>query len=135
MIGMAKEERGGATTFKTLETDFTLADGIADFKRIFMESPVMQAQGGGKMDLDPPTLNLAIEAARAPNVAARINVGNTTTLFKDGQGRVVVPLKITGPAKSPSVNLDNEKLMQKGFGQMLEQRGKGSVLEQFFNRK
>ena len=135
LIGMSKQERGGATTFRTMETDFTLAGGIADFKRIYLQSPVMEANGSGKMHLEPQTLDIRIEAALAPNVSSRLSGGKATTLMKDSQGRVVVPLKITGPAKNPSVNLDNEKLMKKGLGQMLEERGKGSVFERLFKRK
>jgi hypothetical protein len=138
MIGMSQEERGGATTFKTLETDFTLAGGVADFKRIYLQSPMMEANGSGKMQLEPQTLDVGIEAALAPNVSARLGGGKTTTFMKDSQGRVVVPLKITGPAKNPAVNLDNEKMMKKGFGQMLEKgmpKGKGSMFEGLFKRK
>jgi AsmA protein len=136
MIGMSKQERGGATTFKTLETDFTLAGGVADFKRIYLQSPVMEANGSGKMHLEPQTLDVGIEAALAPNVSSRLGSGKTTTFMKDSQGRVLVPLKITGPAKNPSVNLDNEKLMKKGLGQMLEKgKGKGSMFEGLFKRK
>ena len=134
LIGMPKEQRAGATTFKTLETNFTLAGGIANFKRIYLQSPMMEAQGGGKMNLEPPKLDLGIEAALAPDVSTRVGSGKATTFFKDSQGRVVVPLKITGPVKSPSVNLDSEKLMKKGFGQMME-KGKGSVFERLFNRR
>lgn len=135
VIGMSKQERGGATTFKTMETDFTLAGGIADFKRIYLQSPVMEANGSGKMHLEPQTLDIRIEAALAPNVSSRLSGGKATTLMKDSQGRVVVPLKITGPAKNPSVNLDNEKLMKKGLPQMLEERGKGSVFDRLFKKK
>jgi AsmA protein len=135
LIGMSKEQRGGATTFKTLETEFGIAGGIADFKRIHLVSPVMEAQGGGKMNLEPQTLDLAIEAALAPDVSARAGSGKATTFFKDKQGRIVVPLKVTGPAKGPSVNVDSQKLVTKGLGQMLEEKGKGSPLEGLFKRR
>jgi AsmA protein len=135
LIGMSKQERGGATTFKTLETEFALAGGVAAIKRIYLQSPVMEAQGNGKMNLEPPTLDLALETALAADVSARVDSGKATTLFKDSQGRLVVPLKITGPAKSPAVNLDSAKLMKKGLGQMLEERGKGSALDRLFKRK
>ena len=134
LIGMSKQERGGATTFKSLEAEFTLAGGVAEIKRIYLQSPVMEAQGSGKMNLEPPALDLALETALASDVSARVGSGKTTTFFKDSQGRLVVPLKITGPAKNPSVNLDSEKLMKKGFGQMLE-KGKGSMFEGLFKRK
>jgi AsmA protein len=135
LIGMSKEQRGGATTFKTLETEFGIAGGIADFKRIHLLSPVMEAQGGGKMNLEPQTLDLGIDAALAPDVSARAGSGKATTFFKDKQGRIVVPLKITGPAKGPAVNVDSQKLVTKGLGEMLEERGKGSPLEGLFKRR
>ncbi len=135
VIGMSKQERGGATTFKRLETEFTLAGGVAEIKRIYLQSPVMEAQGGGKMNLEPPTLDLALETTLAAEVSARVGSGKATTFFKDSQGRLVVPLKITGPVKSPAVNLDSEKLMNKGLGQVLEERGKGSVFDRLFKKK
>ena len=116
LIGMSKQERGGATTFKRLETEFALAGGVAEIKRIYLQSPVMEAQGNGKMNLAPPTLDLALETALAADVSARVGSGKTTTFSKDSQGRLVVPLKITGPVKSPAVNLDSAKLMKKGPG-------------------
>jgi AsmA protein len=135
LIGMAKEQRSGATTFKTLETDFGIAGGVADFKRIHLVSPVMEAQGDGKMNLEPQTLDLGIEAALSPDVSARAGSGKATTFFKDKQGRVVVPLKVTGPAKGPSVNVDTQKLATKGLGQLFEDRGKGSPLDRLFKKK
>ena len=133
-IGMPKEQRTGATTFKTFETDFTIANGIAEFKRIYLQSPAMEAQGGGKMTLESPRLDLGIEVALAPDVSARAGGGKAAASFKDSQGRIVVPLKITGPAKNPSVNVDSQKLVKKGLGQMLEQK-KDSILDQLFKRR
>src|SRR5206468_2261343 len=52
-----------ATTFKTLETEFTLAGGFADFRRIHLINPQMEANGGGTMTLNQPTLDMAIETA------------------------------------------------------------------------
>jgi len=135
LIGMSKDQRSGATTFKTLETEFGIAGGIADFKRIHLLSPVMEAEGGGKMNLEPQTLDMAIEAALAPEVSARAGSGKAQTFLKDKQGRIVVPLKVTGPAKGPSVNVDSQKLVTKGLGQMLEERGKGTPLDRLFKKK
>jgi hypothetical protein len=134
LIGMSKEQRGGATTFKTLETEFGIAGGIANFKRIHMLSPVMEAQGGGKMNLESQTLDLEIEAALAPDVSARAGSGKAGSFFKDKQGRIVVPLKIAGPAKGPAVNVDAQKLVTKGLGGILQERGKGSPLDRLFKR-
>jgi AsmA protein len=135
LIGVSKEQRGEATTFKTLETEFGIAGGIADFKRIHLLSPVMEAQGSGKMNLETQTLDLGIEAALAPDVSARAGSGKATSFLKDKQGRIVVPLKITGPAKGPAVNVDSQKLVTNGLGDILQERGKGSPLDRLFKRR
>ena len=132
LLGMSKVERAGATTFNTFETDFILSDGVAQFKRIYLQSPAMEAYGSGQMKLEPQTLDLRIDAALAPDASAR--GGKAMAFMKDAQGRLVAPLKITGPAKNPSVNLDSDKMMKKGLGQMME-KGRGSMLEQLFKRR
>jgi hypothetical protein len=44
-----------------------------------------------------------------------------------------VPLKISGPVESPSVDLDSAKLVQRGSGQTVEQ-GLGSFVKQLFRK-
>lgn len=134
LLGMAKAERTGATTFKSLETDFALAGGIAEFKRIYLQSPAMEVQGSGKMTLESPTLDLGADAALSLEISARAGRGKAATFFKDSQGRIVVPLKLTGPVKKPSVNLDSEKLVKKGASQFLEQK-QGGLFERFFRKR
>ena len=134
LIGVPNEQRSGATTFKSLETDFTLGGGIADIKRLYLDSPTMEVQGGGKMTLAAPSLDLRIEVAVSPEISTRAGSGKAATFFKDDQGRIVVPLRIKGPVKRPSVNPDTEKLIKKGMGQLLE-KGKGSFFERLFKRR
>lgn len=134
LIGLPQDQRQGVTTFKTLKADFTLGGGVADIQRLSLQSPVMEANGGGKMTLASPSLDLGIEVALSPQISARAGSGKAATFFKDSEGRVVVPLKITGPAKGPSVKLDSEKLVKKGVGQLLE-KGKGSLLDRLFKRR
>lgn len=133
-LGLPPQESRDATTFKTLEAEFAVGEGIVDFKRIFLLNPMMEAHGGGIMTLNEPRLNLAIETVLSSQVSARAGSGQTATFFKDNQGRIVVPLKITGPLEKPSVNLDSEKLLKKGMGQMMEKRA-GSFFERLFRRK
>ncbi|HYY26244.1 MAG TPA: AsmA family protein [Candidatus Udaeobacter sp.] len=133
MIGLSKDERRQATTFKTLEAEFTLADGLANFKRIYLTNPQIEANGVGTMTLDRPTLNMAVETALSNEASARAGRGRAATFFKDGQGRIVVPLKITGPAENPAVNLDSEKVLTKGMGEKME-KGLGSFFKQLFRK-
>ncbi|MBI2149917.1 MAG: AsmA family protein [Acidobacteria bacterium] len=134
LAGMPADRGRGATTFRTFQTEFALAGGTAEFKRLFLESPVMEALGAGKMTLQSPSLDLAVEAALSPEISARAASGRAATFFKDNRGRIVVPLKITGPVKSPAVVPDAQKLARKGAGQLLEQK-KGELFERLFKRK
>jgi len=134
MIGLSKEQGREATTFKTLETEFTLAGGFADFRRIHLINPQMEANGGGTMTLNQPTLDMAIETALSGLALSRAGRGRTATFFKDSQGRIVVPLKITGPLENPAVDLDSEKLLKRGMGETTE-KGLGSFFKQLFRRR
>src|SRR5207245_5710189 len=96
LIGLSQIERRQATTFKTLEAEFIFADGLADFKRIYMINPQIEANGNGTMTLQRPSLNVAIETVLSAQASARAGKGKATFL-KDSQGRLVLPLKITGP--------------------------------------
>jgi uncharacterized protein involved in outer membrane biogenesis len=133
MIGLTKEQGREATTFKNLEVDFTVANGSADFKRIYMINPQMEARGAGTMTLDRPNLNIAVETTLSPEASARATRGKAMTFFQDNQGHVVVPLKITGPVQKPSVNLDTEKLAEKGMTRSLG-KNFGDFFKRFFRR-
>jgi len=122
---LPKEEGSGATTFKTLEAEFGLGGGIAEIQRLFLSSPLMEATGGGKMSLPSPSLDVGIEVALAPELSARAGSGKAIAFFKDSQGRIVVPLKIRGPIREPSVSLDSSKLIKKGIGQFFERFFRG----------
>lgn len=133
MIGLTKQEGREATTFKTLEADFTVADGSADFKRIYMINPQMEMHGAGTMTLNQPSLNMTVETTLSTEASARVNRGKAVTFFKNSEGRVVVPLRITGPVENPSVNLDASKLTEKGVTRSLD-KNLGTFLNQYFRR-
>jgi hypothetical protein len=133
IIGFSKEQGKEVTTFKTLETDFVLDGGIADFKRIHLVNPQIESSGLGTMTLDQPKLNVSMETTLSATSVAKSVTGKAAGFFKDGQGRVVVPLKITGPVENPAVNLDTEKLLAKGMP-LSKQKGFGSLFRQLFRR-
>jgi len=134
LIGLSKEQGRDITTFKTLETDFVVGEGVANFKRIYMVNPEMELRGNGTMTLERPALDMGIETVLSPQVVGRAGKGKTMAFFKDSQGRLVVPLKITGPVENPAVNLDAEKLAQKGMTQSME-KGVGSFFNKLFRRR
>jgi len=133
LIGLSPDERRQATTFKTLEAAFVVADGFADFKRIYLINPQIEMNGSGTMTLERPSLNIAMEAVLSAQASARTGKGKTATFFKDSQGRIVVPIKISGPVESPSVDLDSSKV-QRGSGQVGE-KGFGTFFKQLFRKR
>jgi uncharacterized protein involved in outer membrane biogenesis len=133
-IGLSRNQQREATTFKTLEGEFSISGGLADFSRIHMINPQMEVRGAGTMTLSQPTLDMGIEATLSHQASARAAGGRTTTFFRDKQGRIVVPLRITGRVENPSVDLDSEKMLQRGVPKSTE-KGVGSLFKQFFQSR
>jgi AsmA protein len=134
MIGLSKEERRQATTFDSMEADFTIAGGIAEFTRLYLTNPQMVVTGDGTMTIEQPVLNLAINTALSPQASSRAGRERLTTFFKDKQGRVVVPLRVAGPVENPSVELNTGKLAESGLPQNA-QKGFGSFFRQLFGAR
>ncbi|MGH7886737.1 MAG: AsmA-like C-terminal region-containing protein, partial [Candidatus Binatia bacterium] len=131
MIGLSKDERREVTTFRRLEADFTIRDGLADFSRFFLDNPQMEVDGNGTLTLEQPTLSMELRTALSPQASARAGRGRATAFFKDSQGRVIVPLKVSGPLENPAVNLHSEKLVESGVPKSAE-KGLGSFFKGLF---
>jgi AsmA protein len=106
MIGLSKKQRREATTFQRLESDFILGGGYAEFTRLYLINSQMEVIGDGTMTLEQPTFDMAIRTALSAQASARAGRGRAITFFKDDRGRIVVPMKVTGPVENPSVNLN-----------------------------
>ena len=134
MIGLSKDERRQATTFQKLEADFILGGGYAEFTRLYLINPQMEVTGNGTMTLDRPTLDLAVSTALSPQASTRAGRGRVSTFLKDRQGRVVVPLKVSGPVENPSVDLNSEKLIENGLPQNAE-KGFSAFFKRLFRSR
>lgn len=124
MIGLSKDQRREATTFQRMETHFILGGGYAEFTRLYLINPQMEVNGDGIMTLERPTLDMAIQTALSAQASARAGRARAATVFKDNRGRIVVPLKVTGPVENPSVNLNVAALprnVDKSFGSLFKQ--------------
>ena len=131
MIGLTKAQGNEVTTFKTLEGEFTIANGIAEFTRLYLTNAQMEVTGNGTLTLEQPMLNMAVETALLTAPAGRLGRGRAPAIFKDAKGRFVVPLKITGALENPAVDLDTTKLAEKGSFQGIEKR-LGSFFKQLY---
>ena len=132
-IGFSQHQRREATTFKTLETEFTLGNGVVDFKRIYMANPQLELNGGGTMTLSRQALNIDMDATLSPQASTKASRGRTGEFFKNQRGQLVVPLTVTGHAENPAVNIDSEKLAQRGATRSME-KNLGTFFRQLFRR-
>ena len=120
MIGLSKDERRQATTFQTMEAEFSVGGGYADFSRLYLINPQMEVTGKGTMTIDQPALNITLQTTLSSQASARAGRGRATTFLKDSQGRIVVPLRVTGPVENPAVNLNSEKLAETALPKAVE---------------
>jgi AsmA protein len=134
MIGLSKDERREATTFRRMEADFIIREGVAEFTRLYLVNPQLEVNGNGTMTIEQPTLNMALDTALSPQASARAGRGRASTFFRDGQGRIVVPLKVTGPVEKPAVNLNVQKIAETGSPQKGD-KGFGSFFKQLFRNR
>jgi AsmA protein len=134
MIGLSKDERREATTFQKMEADFILGGGYAEFTRLYLVNPQMEVSGDGTMTLEQPSLDVAISTALSPQASARAGRGRVTTYFKDKRGRIVVPLKVSGPVENPSVDLNAGKIAETGLPQNVE-KGFNSFFKRLFRNR
>jgi uncharacterized protein involved in outer membrane biogenesis len=132
-IGFTQHQRREATTFKTLETEFTLGNGVVDFKRIYMANPQLELNGGGTMTLGRQALNIDMDATLSPQASTKAGRGRTGEFFKNQRGQLVVPLTVTGHAENPAVNIDSEKLAQRGATRSME-KNLATFFRQLFRR-
>jgi uncharacterized protein involved in outer membrane biogenesis len=133
-IGLSKDERREATTFRTMEADFIIGGGFAEFSRLYLVNPQLEVNGNGTMTIEQPTLDLAIDTTLSPQASVRAGRGRASTFFKDSRGRIVVPLKVTGPVENPAVNLNAQKIAETGLPPKVE-KGFSSFFKQLFRNR
>ena len=132
-IGFSAQQRREATTFKTLDTEFILSDGVVEFKRIYLVNPQVELRGGGTLTLARQALNIGMDATLSPQASSKASRGRTSQLFKNQRGQLVVPLTVTGNAQNPTVDLDSGKLAQRGATRSME-KSLGTFFRQLFRR-
>jgi hypothetical protein len=132
-IGWPQHQRRQLTTFQTLDAEFTLTNGLVDLKRIHLVNPQLELNGSGSMTLAQASLNVAMDATLSPQASSRAGGGKTIGFFKNNRGQLVVPLKVTGRLENPAVDIDGEKLAERGATRSLE-KSVGIFFKQLFRR-
>lgn len=101
-----------ATAFSTIETDFAIKQGIIHVQRLVIDSHDFQAIGGGTIGFDQ-TLNLTVNLNLSQDLSQKIASSSPAAKLAMKEGRMSLPLVITGTAQAPSYGLDMKALTGK----------------------
>jgi AsmA protein len=114
-----------ATAFSTIETDLAIKQGIINVQRLLMDSHDFQATGGGTIGFDQ-ALNLTVNLNLSQELSQKIATSSPVVKLALKDGRLALPLTITGTAQAPSYGIDMKGLTGKVQEQVRE-KVKGAV--------
>jgi AsmA protein len=100
------------TAFSTIETDLAIKQGTVHVQRLLMDSHDFQATGGGTIGFDQ-TLNLTVNLNLSQDISRKIAGSSPAASLAMKEGRLSLPLVITGTAQAPSYGLDMKNLTGK----------------------
>ncbi|MBS0181802.1 MAG: AsmA family protein [Nitrospira sp.] len=94
-----------ATAFSAIETDLLIKQGIINVQRLLMDSHDFQATGGGTIGFDQ-RLNLLVNLNLSQDLSQKIAGASPVMKIALKEGRLNLPLAITGTAQAPSYGVD-----------------------------
>ena len=100
-------DQAKATAFSTLETDFMIKQGIVNIQRLLADSHDFQATGNGTVGFDK-RLNLAVNLNHTQAMSQKIAGLSSVARVAMKDGRLRLPLLITGTVQNPSYALDTK---------------------------
>ncbi len=100
-------DQAKATAFSTLETDFMIKQGIVNIQRLLADSHDFQATGNGTVGFDQ-RLNLAVNLNHSQAMSQKIAGLSSVARVAMKDGRLRLPLLITGTVQNPSYALDTK---------------------------
>ena len=112
-----------ATAFSAIEMDLAIKQGIINVQRLLMDSHDFQATGGGTIGFDQ-TLNLIVDLKLSQDLSQTIAGSSSVAKLALKEGRLSLPLIITGTAQAPSFGLD-----MKGMTGKVQEQVKKKVKE------
>lgn len=107
------------TAFSTIETDLAIKQGIINVQHLLMDSHDFQATGGGTIGFDQ-ALNLTMNLTLSQDLSQAIASASPVTKLAMKEGRLSLPLIITGTVQAPSYRLDSKALAGKVQEQVRE---------------
>ncbi|MDF0665403.1 MAG: AsmA family protein [Nitrospira sp.] len=93
-----------ATVFSTIETDLAIKQGVIHVQRLLMDSHDFQATGGGTIGFDQ-RLNLLVNLNLSQDMSQKLAEASPVVKLAMKDGRVSLPLMITGTAQAPAYDV------------------------------
>jgi len=118
-------DQAKATAFSTLETDFMIKQGILTLQKLLADSHDFQATGNGTVGFDR-TLNLAVNLNLSQALSQKISGSTPVAKVAMKEGRLRLPLLITGTLQNPSYGLDAKAFTGK-VQEQLQEKAKTAV--------
>jgi AsmA protein len=100
------------TAFSTIETDVAVAQGLVTVQRLLMDSHDFQATGGGTIGFDRQ-LNLTVNLNLSQDLSQQLAGASPVVRMAMKDGRVSLPVTITGTTQGPSYGVDMKALTGK----------------------
>ena len=114
-----------ATAFSTIESDVVIKQGLIGLQRVLIDSHDFQATGGGTIGLDQ-SLDLKLNLNLSPALSQKIAAGSPIAKVAMTNGRLSLPLVITGSTQAPSYGLDTKMFAGK-VQEQVKEKVKGAV--------
>lgn len=124
VVGLSVEN-AKATAFSAMESDFVIKQGVVTVAKLLLDSHDFQATGQGTVGFDQ-ALNLAVNLNLSQTVSQKIAGSSPIARLALKDGRLKLPLLITGTVQNPSYGLDMKGLTGKAQEQVQEKL-KGAV--------
>jgi AsmA protein len=101
-----------ATVFSTIETDLAIKQGVINVKNLLMDSHDFRATGGGTIGFDQ-RLNILVNLNLSQEVSQKLAGASPVVKIALKDGRLSLPLAITGTAQAPAYGVDMKGLTGK----------------------
>ena len=118
-------DQAKATAFSTLETDFMIKQGIVNIQKLLADSHDFQMTGNGTVGFDQ-TLNLGLNLNLTQVMSQKIASSTPVAKVAMKEGRLRLPLLITGTVQNPSYGLDTKALTGK-IQEHVQEKAKDTV--------
>jgi AsmA protein len=106
VVGLPPEDIK-ATVFSSINGDFAVRQGLVAVQRLLIDSHDFQATGNGTIGLDQ-SVHLRVNMNLSPSLSRRIATASPIAQVALSEGRLSVPLLISGTIQSPSYALDTK---------------------------